>query len=88
MSEEKTDAILTISSDSYDLTKVGDLKKFFIGADFPLLFPMTLRCPCGKKTLLIRSLDDFPYKSKKCSNCSFYFIKIIKETNGKKEILI
>lgn len=82
-----SDAIFTIVSGDYDLKNVRDIKKLLIESEFPIIFPITISCRCGEGELVIRALDDFPYKSKKCAVCGSYLIKLVKVKNGKEEIL-
>jgi len=82
-----SDAIFTIVSGDYDLTNVRDIKKLLVESGFPIVFPITIACKCDESQLVIRSLDDFPYMSKKCPSCGFYLIKLVKVKNGKEEIL-
>lgn len=82
-----SDSVLTIISNEYDLQKVEDVKTVMLQAGFPTIFPLMIPCICGKSKLIVRSLDDFPYKSKKCTKCGCYFIKLVKVTDGKEQIL-
>lgn len=82
-----SNAIFTIVSEDYDLKNVRDIKKLLVESGFPVVFPITIECKCRKGKLVIRSLDDFPYKSKKCSSCGFYLIKLVKVEDGEEEIL-
>lgn len=80
------DSVITLhASETKTLTTTSGLAALFFTLSqsengISIRFPLTIMCPHCTTIYTIRSLDDFPYKSKKCSCDQFYLVKLVKVT--------
>jgi len=71
-------AVLTLTSESYDLSNVKQLNEFCDKIKIRFKFPFSLVCPNCKHKHTIRALDDFPMKSVICKCEKTYLLKLTK----------